>query len=109
MPPANLRRHPDDFNSSDIEFDEEDDQETRPSFGQASITKLIENAFEDRISTKSELKALKFGHGAPCYRENQLRWAARLEAFRKHTLNQDITTPFTGNDLIRFLSAIIGM
>lgn len=99
---------PEDFDSSDIELDEPVSQGPRPRYGQASIAKLLENAVEERIASKKALKSLTYGRGAPTALESQRRWAARLEAFRSAVLNQDIKTPFTGDDLLRFYDSIIG-
>lgn len=32
----------------------------------------------------------------------------RFNAYRQHTLREDLTTPFTSEDLLRFFDSIIG-
>jgi len=94
-----------DFNSSDLEF--ETPQTERRTRGQESIDRMIERASEFRISSKRTVKQLQYGSGVPSVREQEDRWIARFESFRRDVLGQVLTTPFTSADLIRFLDIII--
>ena len=98
--------HAPDFNSSDVEPDEI--PETTHRFWQASLNKIIKQAFEDRLSSKRAVKGLEFYRGSPHNIRIQKLWVARFEAFRHHTLTQDTRNPFTGDDLIWFFELIIG-
>lgn len=98
-----------DFNSSDIEFDEEPNTSTTFHFdGQATINRMIEDAQRDRIASKKTVKQLKQQGLAPGTSRKQSLWVKRFEAFRTHVLRQSADTPFTGEDLIRFFDSIIG-
>lgn len=95
----------DDFNSSDIEF--EPAPALYPNAGRASIELMIRNAESDRITSQRAVEQLRFGHGAPATRTIQSLWVTRFNAFREQILNQSLKVPFTENDLLRFLSAIV--
>lgn len=97
-----------DFNSSDIEFDDESAVLTDRLYGQASIDKMIATAQEDRLSSKKSFKQLKLNAAAPGTRYSQSLWVRRFEAFRENVLHQPNSTPFTGQDLVRFFETIIG-
>lgn len=97
-----------DFNSSDIEFEDESPVLTDRLYGQASIDKMIASAQEDRLSSKKSFKQLKFNAKAPGTQATQSLWVRRFEAFREHVLHQSNSTPFTGQDLVRFFDTIIG-
>lgn len=102
---------PPDFNSSDLEFS--DDERVRgPNYrrpGQASIDLMIANAEQDRISSKRAVKKLQFTAAAPSTENEQSLWVNRFNTFREHILNQSTDVPFTGTDMIRFLNTIISM
>lgn len=97
--------------SSDIEFDL-DDATSKASktahLGARSIDSILACASDDRLSTKKKVKTLEFGTGSPVMIQRAYLWKNRFEAFRKSTLDQDLKTPFTGMDILRFLDAIIG-
>lgn len=97
----------DDINSSDMEFGPPPTTKAFPR-GQASIAQIIENASNDRISSKKTVKELQFGAGAPKTLQAQQLWVQRFEAFRIHSLKQSTANPFTGDDLLRFFDSIIG-
>ena len=97
----------DDFNSSDVEFDPPAETKQAYSWGQDSIELLLANAESDRLSTKRTVKQLEYGHGAPKTKGHQTRWLRRFHSYRENTLKQSLTTPFTGDDIIRFFDAII--
>jgi hypothetical protein len=108
------RHHPtfikmDDLNSSDIEFGPpEVSKQTTTTAGQTSIDDIIANAASYRLTSKRRLKQLEFGHGAPSTQYSQSLWVRRFNTFRQHALKQDITIPFTGDDIIRFFDTMIG-
>lgn len=97
-----------DFNSSDIEFGD-DDVADHPRYGQASIDLMIADAAKDRISSKKTVKKLQFQASAPGTVQAYGLWTRRFEAFREHVLHQSTDVPFTGEDMIRFLDSIMGM
>ncbi|KAK7707157.1 hypothetical protein SLS64_007367 [Diaporthe eres] len=98
------------FNSSDIEFDDDDPSPllTDRLYGQASIDSMIASAEHDRVSSKKTFKQLKFNAPAPGTRAIQSLWVRRFEGFREHVLHQSTNVPFTGQDLVRFFDTIIG-
>jgi hypothetical protein len=98
----------DDVNSSDVEFEPPEVDKQLSTAGQASIDQIIANATSDRLTSKRRLKQLEFGSGAPDTRYKQSLWVRRFNAFRQHTLKQDLTVPFTGDDIVRFFDTIIG-
>jgi hypothetical protein len=106
MDPMDPNREPQDFNSSDIEF-EPPAATRRPGPGQASIEQIITRASEFRLSSKKTVKQLELNTGAPGTRENQERWVTRFNSFRENVLHQSPTTPFTGEDILRFCDVII--
>jgi hypothetical protein len=100
---------PHDFNSSDIEFDEDPSPGlSNRLYGQASIDRMVADAQQDRIASKKTVKQLKLRLLAPSSQNLLDLWVRRFEAFREHVLRQSLDTPFTGLDIIRFLDSIIG-
>ncbi|PVH99893.1 hypothetical protein DM02DRAFT_413875 [Periconia macrospinosa] len=96
----------DDYDSSDIEVPPTN---TTPKvFGKASIDRIIDNAKEDRRSSKIAFKTLALTHNSPGAEYASSLWVSRFQAFREHTLRQPTTQPFTSEDLIRFFDVIIG-
>lgn len=95
-----------DFNSSDVEFAPASPK-LPTHLGKKSIEKIIEDAGEDRLTSKRTAKQLAFGHGAIGTRLMQSLWVQRFEAFRKHTLKKGSDNPFSGDDLLRFFDSII--
>lgn len=67
---------------------------------------MIANAEEDRISSKKAVKSLKFNAPAPGTEQNLSLWVTRFEAFCEHVLHQSTSTPFTGDDVVRFFNTI---
>lgn len=97
------------FDSSDIEWDKIPIDPRLKSAGAASIALLQANAAADRISSKRSAKQLTFGAGAvPSTQRHTSVWVNRFLAFREHTLRQDLSSPFTSEDVVRFLDAILG-
>lgn len=99
------------LNSSDVEFDLDPGKKSWSGSrnpGQASINLITKNAAQDRLSSKKTVKSLQFGHGAPATRRAQELWVAWFNAFRTHTLKKSLKDPFSGDDMVRFLDAIIG-
>lgn len=68
---------------------------------------MAASAPEDRITTKRTVKQLEFGHGALRTQAIQTLWVTRFNAFWELTLQQSVAQPFCGDDLLRFLDAII--
>ncbi|KAI3398505.1 hypothetical protein diail_9029 [Diaporthe ilicicola] len=98
-----------DFNSSDVEFDDDPSPELNERlYGQESIDRMIADAQKDRISSKKTVKQLRFQGVAPKSQSYQSLWTRRFEAFRQHVLQQSPDVPFTGTDMIRFFDSIIG-
>lgn len=97
----------DEFNSSDVEFGSPENDKRSYLIGQDSIDSIIENSARNRLASKKTVKQLQFGHGAPGTREKQDLWVRRFNSYRQHTLRQDPSVPFTGEDLIRFFDSII--
>ncbi|KAL8675342.1 MAG: hypothetical protein Q9168_000299 [Polycauliona sp. 1 TL-2023] len=77
------------------------------NLGAQSIDRLVDNAVEDRSASKHVDKLQHFSHGAPGTQNEQNLWINRFENFRTVTLGQDLKTPFTVNDIIRFMTTII--
>lgn len=98
----------DGFDSSDLEFPSDGEQQPYPRPGQASIERIIASAAEDRVSSKKTLKNLQLHSRAPGTEGEYSLWIARFNAFREHTLRQSLDTPFTGADMIRFFDCMIG-
>ncbi|OQD77494.1 hypothetical protein PENDEC_c002G00680 [Penicillium decumbens] len=96
-----------DFNSSDVEFEPPPREARGRGRGQASIDAIRARADELRVSTKRTVKQLEFSAAAPSTRLHNERWANRLNMFRQEVLHQDLDTPFTGNELVRFFDAMI--
>jgi len=94
----------DNFNSSDVEL-ELPVRTKRHTI--KSIDKIIEASGEDRLKTKAAVKSIEFGHGAPGTRYEQDLWVTRFNTFREFTLRQSLATPFTGDDVIRYMDAQI--
>jgi len=97
-----------DFNSSDMEMGAPPVRKQAAFHGQASIDEILKHAESDRLTSKVTVKQLQWGHGAPGTQRSQALWLNRFNAFRRHTLKQSLTTPFTGDDLLRFFDSIIG-
>lgn len=76
----------DDFNSSDIEFEE------RPNpfhdAGMKSVQAIINHALEDRIQSKKLSKTLTHAEGSPKTEYLSALWMNRFTAFRQHTLKK---------------------
>ncbi|KAI9783428.1 MAG: hypothetical protein M1816_001402 [Peltula sp. TS41687] len=68
---------------------------------------LIRSLGTYRVSIKRTVKQLEFGPGATSTRFQQQLWVDRFNAFRQNVLRQSLTTPFRGDDLVRFFDAII--
>ena len=94
------------FNSSDVEV-----TPPRPSHfdhaGQMSINKILDNAMQDRVSSKKEVKNLKFTLGRPLVQYQHALWMRRLQAFRTEALGADLATAPTGQGIERFLTSIL--
>ncbi|KAJ5522257.1 hypothetical protein N7527_006372 [Penicillium freii] len=97
----------DDFNSSDVDFGPPETDKRGRAVGQESIDQIIQNSAVNRLASKKRVKQLQFGYGAPSYRFAQDLWVRRFNTYRQHTLRQDLTIPFTGEDLIRFFDSVI--
>ncbi|KAJ6178691.1 hypothetical protein N7519_009152 [Penicillium mononematosum] len=97
----------DDFNS-DIDFGPPEADKRAYTIGQDSTDAIIQNSAANRLTSKKRVKQLQFGHGAPGTRYSQNLWVRRFNAYRQHSLREDPTVPFTGEDLIRFFDSIIG-
>lgn len=95
-----------DFNSDELEFSDPVLSSPAKRAGQRSIEQIFEDAQKDRISSKRVVAQLRFSSGAPSTRMQQSLWVRRLEAFRE-ALGQDVTRPYTGDDLIRFFASIL--
>ena len=95
------------LNSSDIEFEPGPSKASSKTPGLASITQIVADADDDRISSKRRVKQLEFGNGAPSTRLTQELWIGRFNAFRQFTLKQSLDKPFGGDDLVRFFDAIL--
>ena len=97
------------WNSDDLVFSPNpSSKKKRAGAGEKSIQEMLITAVDDRIASKREVKQLEFGRGAPGTQSAQSLWVRRFESFREHTLQQDPTQPYSGDDLIRFFSTIIG-
>jgi hypothetical protein len=75
------------FNSSDIEFDEAP-QHPYANAGMKSIDAIIESGFSDRISSKKATKSLIFTELSPKTEYTTAVWNNRFVAFREHSLQQ---------------------
>ena len=94
------------INSSDLEV-EPAPRKDKYKRGEASIAMIIEQAANNRVSSKKTVKQLQFGKGAPGTQVTQHLWVRRFNAYRTSTLNQLLEKPFTGEDVIRFFDSII--
>ena len=74
-----------DFNSSDVEFEPEDDSLSR--LGARSIASIIDSAFADRVESKKKSKQLQFTKGAPGTVHLNATWMNRFVSFQIHTLS----------------------
>ena len=74
----------DDFNSSDIEF--EDAPKPFARAGNASISQIIDHAFEDRIASKRASKQLTNAKINKKTEYKSVLWFRRFEATQEHTL-----------------------
>lgn len=95
-------------NSSDLEFEPPPSKTSGRDPGQASIAQIIQNASNDRLTTKRTVKQLQFGCGAPGTRVQQELWVNRFNAFQEFTLKKPLTEPFNGDDLLRFFDSVTG-
>lgn len=74
----------DDFDSSDIEFEA---RPTKfPNLGQKSIRAIVDQAVEDRITSKRVSKTLTHAEASPKTEYRTQLWSNRFMAFREHTL-----------------------
>ena len=99
----------DDFNSDDLVFsDPPEPSPFRARVGEKSIQRIFEDAASDRVSTKKVVKQLQFLDGgiAPTTVLSRALWVRRLESLRQ-AWGQDVNKPYSGDDLIRFFTAII--
>lgn len=107
-PPTTLRpAMADIMDSSDVEF-EAPMPKLNKNAGQASIARLVQDAEQDRLTSKKTVKQLTFGSGAKTTQYQQSLWVNRFEVFREHTLKQPLDKPFEPDEVIRFLDAILG-
>ena len=95
------------INSSDIE-----DLSPRPpskytNAGQASINRMIDSAFKDRLDSKKIVKKLTFTKGRPHAQYQNALWMGRFQAFREAALGADLRESPSADDIMRFLSSII--
>lgn len=74
-----------DFNSSDIEF-EDDAPKAFQHAGQASCAKMLDHALEDRLSSKKASKALTYTNINPRAEYKVALWTNRLQYFRENVL-----------------------
>ena len=93
--------------SSEVEFEPAVLDDENPWAGQKSIDKLLLNADRDRLKSKQFVKQLKFGYGVPTTRYDQSLWVRRFEGYRKDTLKHDLSSPFKGEHLLRFLDSVL--
>ncbi len=77
----------DDFNSSDIEF--EDTTLPFSRAGNASIGQIIDHAFEDRIASKKSSKQLVNAKINKNTEYKSVLWYRRFEAIREHSLKTE--------------------
>ena len=75
---------PDDFNSSDVEFEEA--PKPFANAGRASVQAMIENATADRIASKQFVKQLSDVRGSRQTQYLRTLWATRFEAYYGDTL-----------------------
>jgi hypothetical protein len=83
----------DDFNSSDIEFD----QPVKPHFkaGMRSFAAMTESRTEDRIKTKKRIKTLQDTRGAPGSTYLRALWLNRLDHYIEiNSITLVFTFPF---------------
>jgi hypothetical protein len=78
----------DNFNSSDVDF-EPPEPEPFQRAGQASILKLLDSAFEDRVASKKKVKQLTNVKGPPTTQYLRSLWWNRFTQFREHTLKKE--------------------
>ena len=76
----------DDFRSSDGEFGEPINRYAGVALGKRSIKLMLENATEDRMSSKKASKLLPLTLANPRLEYYCELWHARLTAFRRDTL-----------------------
>lgn len=95
----------DDFNSSDIEIEEQPDPHAHR--GMKSINAMKKTAFEDRVQSKRDSKSLKHISGAPDTQITRNTWLNRFDAFRDFTLKKTSVFPtchlFRSSMLILFI------
>lgn len=68
---------------------------------------MLENALEDRVFSKKEVKNLKFTLGRPSTWYQHALWMRRLQAFRSEVLGSSLTTAPTGEHFERFLTSML--
>ena len=74
---------------------------------QMSINKMLETALEDRVSSRKEVKNLKFTLGRLSTQYQHALWMRRLQIFRSEFLGSDLITALTGEHLERFLTSML--
>jgi len=98
------------FNSDDLIFSDAQpfSSPSRARAGEQSIQRIFQDATADRITSKKVVKQLKFTHGglSPSCRMQHSLWVRRFEATRT-AWGQDVSEPYSGDDLMRFFVAII--
>ncbi|KAK0125600.1 hypothetical protein ONS96_009435 [Cadophora gregata f. sp. sojae] len=99
------RNGDEDFNSSDMEFEE------RPNpfwaAGLESIEAIMDQALEDRVSSKKMSKTLTHAEGSPKTEYITALWMNRFKAFRTHTLKKKAEETPIGAEIERFLASMI--
>ena len=95
------------LHSSDLEFEPAPSKASGKNPGLASITQMVADAENHRISSRRTVKQLEFGNETPGTQLVQEMWIGRFNAFRQFTLKQSLDEPFTGDDLIRFFDTIL--
>ncbi|KAK1920452.1 hypothetical protein P3342_002752 [Pyrenophora teres f. teres] len=93
----------DDFNSSDIEYEERPNKFLR--CGGASLGRALARATEDRKESKVAFKQRPLYYGAPKTQNVQALWDNRFRSFLSSTLNVDPNQTPTCENIIRFLYA----
>ena len=96
----------DPINSMNFEF-EPPEASKALNVGRARIEKIIQEAQEDRYTTKKTAKQLEYGHGVAGTRYLQQLWTTRFDTFRKHTLQKSSESTPSGDDILRFFDGII--
>ncbi|KAE8869679.1 hypothetical protein PTNB29_00023 [Pyrenophora teres f. teres] len=100
---ASMAGAADDFNSSDIEYEERPNKFLR--CGGASLGRALARATEDRKESKVAFKQRPLYYGAPKTQNVQALWDNRFRSFLSSTLNVDPNQTPTCENIIRFLYA----